>query len=208
MKFINLKSVLYLLLAFLFILPVSCIKDSFNEQQDKETKIIQNFLKSSDGTGFTALLSGCYERKVPPMHTGVSPTKDDFVIISYNAIYLENRFIFDTTDSAEAKNNSIQNITWLASQGPLKTAINNDYHFYPTGVNDVLLTMKEGDSSQIVCPGNLGFGAGYYIPTLFSVKLIKVIPDPKQFEIEQISKYLATKGKTIADSTGKGGTGA
>jgi FKBP-type peptidyl-prolyl cis-trans isomerase len=198
MKFKNLKFSNYFVLAILMILPVSCLKEN-NQDEENEKKVIETYVQNN--TGFEEQAFGMYYAKLTE-GTGASPTASDMVIINYEAWKLETLTLFDTSDKSEAEANSLTSSTLLGTDGPLKIALKGTYGFYSIGVNEALLKMKEGGIAKIIVPGSLALGN--YTPLLFQVKLLKVVTNPTQFEKDQISHYLSELGNglTLADSIG------
>jgi FKBP-type peptidyl-prolyl cis-trans isomerase FkpA len=198
MKYKNLRFSIYFVLTISMVLPVSCIKDN-NQEEENEKKLIESYVQNN--AGFEAQASGMYYAKLTE-GTGATPTASDLVIINYKAWKLESLKLFDTSDLNEAALNSLTGATLSATEGPLKIALIGSYGFYSIGVSEALLKMKEGGIAKIIVPGSLALGN--YTPLLFQVELLKVITNPKQFEKDQISHYLSEldNGLTLADSTG------
>ena len=187
---------IYVWITALSFLLVSCIKDDFSKKLNDEKKVLANYIDTTY-PGTQPSQSGLYYvQKIPGY--GATPTYDNMVIFSYQGKTLEGN-IFDTSDSTEASANKI--ISFSSVDGPLKISLRS---FYSPGVIEGILNMREGETALLAMPYHLGFNSySDFTPVLFNVTLLKVITDPRQFEFEQMGKYLKTLNDTLelSDST-------
>jgi len=195
------KFSLGIFLFFTFFIFSSCLKEN-NQDSEQEQNLINNYIQQNPD--FILQNSGFYYKSVVEGTGDTVSSTSDIVIINYKTTYLETSKLFDTSNKAEATSNLITDYTLLNTIGPLKTSLTGVYGFYSIGACTGITKMKEGGKAKMVVPGYLALGS--YTPLIFDVELLKVIKNPKEFELNQITNFLAndTINKTLSDSTSTG----
>jgi len=190
------RSYLFTILALLGILATSCAKDDDSEKRAKEKRLIENYLQITNITA-TPTTSGMYI--IPVVEgTGATPSDGQFALIQYKATDLDGTFV-DGTDKALAEQKKVN--PTFALGGPLKFHVG--VGGWLPGVIEGLKTMKEGGKTKMIMPSLLAYND--YIPRIFEVELIKVIPNPMAYEKQQIANFLDTATEIgIADSIASG----
>jgi FKBP-type peptidyl-prolyl cis-trans isomerase len=172
----------------LFLMLASgCVNNDLKELEDKENAIIQQYLSDSAISADTKTEGGIYFIEEVP-GTGLSPVKDNYVVINYVGRYLETLEIRETSDSLLADE-------WPASEtfvnflfGPAKLK----YGYSIGGINEALSLMKEGGRASAVIPSDKAFYD--HNPLLYELELIKVIRNPITYEDSVKKAYLDEKG--------------
>jgi FKBP-type peptidyl-prolyl cis-trans isomerase len=143
------------------IIVSSC--DLTKKYEKEEAESIQNYLSDHPELDFVLKESGLYYLDVT-VGTGEKPLVNDTAFVYYTGYYLDGTK-FDTN-------------------------VGKDAFVFPTGIGYVILgfdeaimLMKEGGTSKILVPSDLGYGnSGYYMaaytPLLFEIKLDSIAPGP------------------------------
>lgn len=184
------------LLVFLTISATSCLKDDDSEKREKEKKLIENYVQVNNITATPSATGLYYISEVEG--TGASLGNEDFALIKYKATDLDGKF-YDGTDKTLVEQNKI--FPYFALGGPLKIyAVKNAFY---NGVVEGLKNMKEGGKAKMIMPSILAWDD--YVPRIFEVELLKVIPNPMAYEKQQIANYLDTATNIeVKDSTSTG----
>ncbi len=157
------------------LIVLSCVKNDLEELEKNEKRIIQNYLATNNIPENSRTEGGIYfvEKKTG---TGLSPVKDDYVIINYVGRYLEDGSIRETSyDSLKSQWPILEKLTNYLF-GPAKIL----YGYSMPGINEALSLMKEGGKALAVIPSDL---ANYdYRPLSYEIELIKVIRGISRFE--------------------------
>ena len=174
----------------LFLLS-GCANNDVTERENKEKRIIQEYIKANNIPASTKTEGGIYFiEKVKG--TGLVPEKDDYIYLRYTGMILEDTTIRETDDSARMDE-------WPALShydhylfGPSKIL----YGYSMPGILEALSLMKEGGKARVIIPSAK---ANYdYIPLLYDLDLLKVIKNPANFDSTLVTEYL-NKG-FVADS--------
>lgn len=149
-----------LLIGFMILLA-SC--DSTAKYEKEEIIKIQNYLAAHPEYNFVLKPSGLYYADVI-LGTGLQPVTHDTAFVIYTGYYL-NGTPFGTNVGFDT----------------LKYPVNENY-FLP-GFEEGVMYMKAGGTARILLNSDLGYGnSGYmfpaYTPTVFDLKLVRVIPGP------------------------------
>jgi FKBP-type peptidyl-prolyl cis-trans isomerase len=182
---------LFIFTAFLF---VSCSKDDNSDQIQHEDWVLEDYLRTFYPNA-QPTASGLYIM-CDNKGTGITPSADDYILFNYTLRYAETRNIFDTSWKSVATDLGIAARTSISFNGPLKVKLSSMY----AGMREALMSMQEGDSARLIIPSSLF--KNDYNPIVADITLIKVIPNPVQFEKEQLAQFLKDScNLTLADST-------
>lgn len=186
-------------IAFPVLLLTACSdEDNDAKNREHEERVMDDYITTYYPTA-TPTASGLYY--IPKGEgTGIAPSNpDDFVILDYSEFLVETFRLYDTSNKKLATQEGITRSTLLKFEGPLKISLREIQNSIP-GLYEGLMMMQEGDSARLIMSSTLALTS--YVPVYFDVKLLKVIPNPKTFEREQLSQFLInTYSLTIADST-------
>lgn len=178
----------------LFFLPVAvvllasgCLKNEWEEKENQEKEIIQNYLSTHNIGEDKKTEGGIYfvEKKAG---TGLTPAKDNYVIINYVGRYLSDEAIHETSYDSLKDDWAAVSIYKDYVFGPLKF----QYGYSINGINEGLSLMKEGGKATLIIPSDMAFYD--YKPLLYEIELLKVIKSPAAYEDSILSVYLADKG--------------
>jgi FKBP-type peptidyl-prolyl cis-trans isomerase len=164
-----------------------CMKNDWEEDEQREKEIIQEYLTENNIPESALTEGGIYYIEDVP-GTGSSPVRDDFIVIEYVGRYIEDNRIHETTyDSLKDDWSASASFKYYV-YGPVKFI----FGYSIPGMNEGIAWMKEGGRSTMVIPSDKAFYD--FHPLVYEVELIKVIPDPEQFEDSVLVEYLAVKG--------------
>jgi FKBP-type peptidyl-prolyl cis-trans isomerase len=165
------------------LLLTGCVKNDEEEAKKQENELIKKYLDEHGISADTKTEGGIYFVE-DVAGTGLSPVKNDYVIINYTGRYLEGNAIHETTYKA------------LESEWPASSTF-KDYVYGPvkfqagysiTGINEGLSLMKEGGKATMVIPSDKAFEKHY--PMVYEIELLKVIKDPVAYEDAILTAYL------------------
>ncbi len=189
-KYINGFTVLLISLVI-----VSCNDNSDEIGREREMRLLRQYIDKENITT-EPLSSGLYYIPLEEGQ-GLSPEKDDWVIIRYTGKTINDR-VFATTDEETARRNYIYsssnyygNTRFLLSQVEVQ------------GIIEGLMLMKENGRATLIIPSNLAYGSKAYgtiqaySTLIYDIELIKVIKDPEEYEEQVIDSYISL----YADST-------
>ncbi len=166
---------------------VSC--DREDSRIEDERVLLEQYLKDNGYTDVQPTSSGLYHI-VKQEGTGDNPDRADFVNIEFEARLVDGT-LFETSDRSLAALYNIEREDKL--YGPAKFKLE---HLGIQGLREGIMLMKQGGSSRIIIPSNLGFGAADlgivppYSTLIYDVDLIDVIKDPVEHEKNQLNQYL------------------
>jgi FKBP-type peptidyl-prolyl cis-trans isomerase len=164
-----------------------CLKNDWEEKEQHEKDLIQNYLASNGITDEQKTEGGIYYIE-QVAGTGLSPVQDDYVVINYAGRYLEDNSIHET--SYDSLKNEWENagIYLFYVYGPLKFK----FGYSIAGINEGLSMMKEGGKAKLILPSDKAFYD--FNPMVYDVELLKVIRDPIAYEDSVLKAYLEFKG--------------
>jgi FKBP-type peptidyl-prolyl cis-trans isomerase len=171
----------------LIITASGCLKNDWDQKVQHEKDIIQTYLKDHSITEDKKTEGGIYYIE-QVQGTGLSPGKDNYVIINYTGRYLEDGSIHETSYDSLKSDWTNADIYKNFVYGPLKF----QYGYSITGINEGLSLMKEGGKSTLVIPSDKAFYD--FNPLTYDIELLKVIRDPKTYEDSVLNVYLTQKG--------------
>jgi FKBP-type peptidyl-prolyl cis-trans isomerase len=176
-----------LLPAALAILATGCLKNEWEEKENQEKEIIQEYLTAHNISEDAKTEGGIYflEKKAG---TGATPAKDDFVIINFVGRYLSDESIHETSYDSLKDEWAYSSVYKEYVYGPLKF----QFGYSINGINEGLSLMKEGGRATLIIPSDMAFYD--YKPLLYDIELLKVIPEPDTYEDSILTVYLAEKG--------------
>ena len=147
-----------------------CVKDELKELEEKEKKIIAEYIAAHPG--FIQTEGGLYVHE-EIAGNGMSPVKGNYVFINYVGRYLEDGEIRET------------NIDSLKNDWPVSPSLENflygpskiTYGDKMPGINEALGMMKEGGKAAFIIPsGKANFD---YNPLIYELELLKVVRNPE-----------------------------
>ncbi len=171
----------------LLTLAAGCLQNEWEEKEEREKKIIAEYLADNNITGDQKTEGGIYyvERTAG---TGASPVTDDYIVIEYVGRYLEDNAIRETTYDSLKED-------WTAADdfinyvyGPVKFK----FGYTVPGLNEGIAMMKEGGKALLVLPSDKAFYD--FNPMSYEIELLKVIPDPGHYEDSVLLEYRNAKG--------------
>lgn len=182
----------------ILLLASGCIQNDWEEKEEHEKEVIQDYLKENNITEDQKTEGGIYyvEKRAG---TGKSPVKDDFIVIEYVGRYLEDGLIRETTyDSLKDEWSAAEYFDYYV-YGPVKFR----FGYSIAGMNEGIAMMKEGGKSLLVLPSDKAFYD--FNPMAYEVELFKVIPDAQQYEDSVLLVYLDAKGFDESTEVGSNG---
>ncbi len=168
---------------------LSCLKNNHDELLAEELKKLKEYLASKNITVEPTNSGLYYVEEIEG--TGIQPQLGDYVLINYTGKLLDGEIVFNTSVYQVAFDNNIETENFL--YGPFKFQFG---YVSPVGLNEGIGYMREGGMSQMFLPSSLGFGNNdyYTIPAystlIYDIELLKVIPDPVEYENSLIQQYL------------------
>jgi FKBP-type peptidyl-prolyl cis-trans isomerase FkpA len=165
------------------LLLAGCVKNDNEKDKKRENELIKKYLDDNGISTDTKTDGGIYFVE-DVAGTGLSPVKNDFVIVNYTGRYLEGNVIHETTYKA------------LESEWPASSTF-KDYVYGPakfqagysiSGINEGLSLMKEGGKATMVLPSEKAFYDDN--PMVYEIELLKVIKDPVASEDLILTAYL------------------
>ena len=177
----------FILLVILMNLVSGCLNNEWQEKEQHEKDLIQAYLSDHGITEEQKTEGGIYfvEERAG---TGITPVKDDYVVINYVGRYIEDNEIHETSyDSLSEDWAALDYYTYYVF-GPLKFK----YGYSIAGINEGLSLMKEGGKATLVVPSDKAYYD--FNPLVYEIELIKVIKDPIDYEKSVWKEYMAVKG--------------
>ncbi len=173
-----------LLITILLAFAVSgCVTNDWAEKEQKEKDLIAAYVKDNGITEDQKTENGIYFIE-EVAGTGLSPAKDDFVVINYTGWYIEDGAIHETSyDSLKSHWDNADTYKYFV-YGPLKF----EYGFSIAGINEGLALMKEGGKAQLLIPSDKAFYD--FNPMIYDIELLKVITDAPHDDSLVMEKYL------------------
>ena len=191
-------------LAMLFMIPVlltSCLKNKEEDLRKQEQDKLKKYLTDNNIT-VSPTQSGLYiVNEVEG--TGISPAVGDYVDFDYTLIRLDGEEVVITTDSTVAKDNGLYSSVLI--YGPERLIVGSNI----AGLDEGLMSMKEGGEATLIMPSDLAWGTNTYSPVgsyssvIIKVKLHRTLINPAAYESSLIQQFIADSSYT-ADSTSNG----
>ncbi len=166
----------------------SCSDLDYGDQLNYEDRIFENYLVTHNITEEPTESGLYYVEEVEG--TGATPGPDDWVIINYTVLTLEDEQLVMTTDSVFASNYDLFDSRIL--YGANKVGIGYNIG----GLDEGLSLMKEGGKATLLFKSDLGYGdntAGTivsYSSLIIHVELVEVFADPVVNEYEKTINFL------------------
>lgn len=163
-----------------FTLP-GCVKDELKELEEKESKIISEYVAANPG--FIQTEGGLYVYE-EIAGNGLTPLKGNYVFINYVGRYLEDGVIRETNYDSLKNDWPISGNLENFLYGPSRIT----YGDKMPGINEALGMMKEGGKAAFIIPsGKANFD---YKPLLYELELIKVVRDIEVYEDSVMNVYI------------------
>jgi len=166
----------------------SCSDLDYSEQLNYEDRIFDNYLVIHNITTEPTESGLYYIEEVEG--TGAAPGPDDWVIINYTMLTVEDEQLVMTTDSVKALNYGLFDSRIL--YGANKVGIGYNI----AGLDEGLSLMKEGGEATLLFKSDLGYGgstAGSVVSfssLIIHVELVEVFADPVVNEYKKTIDYL------------------
>jgi len=173
-----------LLFTILLVFAVTgCVTNDWAAKEQKEKDLIAAYVKDHGITEDQKTENGIYYIE-EIAGTGLTPKKDDFVVINYTGRYIENDRIHETSyDSLKSEWDNADTYKYFV-YGPLKF----EYGFSIAGINEGLALMKEGGKAQLLIPSDKAFYD--FNPMIYDIELLEVISDAPHEDSLVMKKYL------------------
>lgn len=174
-------------LIILFTLAAGCLQNDWEEKEEKEKKIIADYLADNNISESNKTDGGIYYIE-KTAGTGASPVLDDYIIIEYVGRYIEDDMIRETTYDSLKADWSAADVFTNYVYGPVKFK----FGYSVPGLNEGIAMMKEGGKALLVLPSDKAFYD--FNPMSYEIELLRVIPDPAEYEDAVLEAYLDAKG--------------
>ena len=172
---------------------ILCIFSCAREVDESARSIEERILKARIQTKYLDTLhkteSGLYYM-IQMKGTGAPVEKENFVYVRFSKLTLNEDYTETTEEKVAKQLGSYSNATYY---GPVLWIAGVNY---PTeGVDEIVLTMREGDRRRIWLPSwlsSVGFQRNtqqYTSPTIHDVEVLRVIPDIDKFQIDSLESY-------------------
>jgi FKBP-type peptidyl-prolyl cis-trans isomerase len=165
----------------------ACLENEWEEKEQNEKEIIDTYLGENGITEEQKTTGGIYFIEAFA-GTGLTPQKDNYVIINYTGRYLEDGSIHETSFDTLKDDWENADVYKYFVYGPLKF----QYGYSISGINEGLALMKEGGKAELVIPSDKAFYD--FNPLVYEVELLKVIRNPVTYEDSVLNIYIAEKG--------------
>jgi len=188
MKIQTSKTARFLIIpALVAMLTGGCLKNEWEEKEQHEQQVIDTYLNENGITEEQKTTGGIYFIE-EVAGTGLTPGKDNYVIINYTGRYLEDGSIHETSYDSLKDDWASAEIYKYFVYGPLKF----QYGYSISGINEGLSLMKEGGQAELVIPSDKAFYD--FNPMAYEVELLKVIREPIAYEDSVLNIYLTERG--------------
>jgi hypothetical protein len=172
----------FIIIGSLFL--TSCLKDDTKKNEsDENTKI--NIIKNRYSfKEQNAIGNGVYLQfhGARGSDTSIKALTGNTVIVTYTGENSTTKII-DATDSAVSAENDVNTNNIYLVYGPARIIVGQSV----AGINLALTKMSEKDSAFILIPSNMGWGD--YEPTLYKLKVLKIISNDSLYESGQMKLY-------------------
>ena len=177
-------TLLSMLSVVMFFLLPGCVKNDLEELENNEKKILNQYLNDNNISEDSKTEGGIYFIETTA-GTGLTPEKDDYVIIDYVGRYLEDNTIRETSFDSLKIEWSLADSFQYFLYGPAKMI----YGYSMPGINEALSLMKEGGRATAILPSEK---ANYdYKPLAYELRLHKVIEDPARYDDSILNIYVS-----------------
>jgi len=171
----------------ILLLATGCVKNDWEESEKHEKEVIQRYLTDNSISSDAETEGGIYYVEMVA-GTGLSPVKDNYIVINYVGRYLESNAIRETSyDSLKDEWDAATYFTYFV-YGPVKFK----FGYSIAGLNEGISLMKEGGQAKMVIPSDKAFYD--FNPLVYDIELIKVIRDPVRYEDSVLLEYRNAKG--------------
>jgi FKBP-type peptidyl-prolyl cis-trans isomerase len=179
--------ILLISVSTLSIITGACSKNDWAAKEQKEKDLINQYVKENNISDDKKLQSGIYfiEEKAG---TGLTPKKDDYVIINFTGRYIENNRIHETSYDSLKGEWDHADLYSTYVYGPLRF----QYGYSIAGINEGLSLMKEGGKAQILIPSDMAFYD--YNPMIYEIELLKVVEYPAKYDSIVLKNYMTQNG--------------
>lgn len=176
-----------LLTGFTLLLAAGCLNNEWEDSQNHEQDMIQNYLQENNIPEESKTAGGIYFVEQDTGY-GLAPLKDDYIIINYVGRKIEDNSIHETTyDSLKDEWPAARSYTYYV-YGPVKFV----FGYSISGLNEGISLMNEGGKATMVIPSDKAFYD--FIPYVYDIELIKVIKDPVEYEDSVLLAYRTENG--------------
>jgi len=180
-----------LLFTAIILCTFSCARDVNESERSIEERIIKARIHTKYLDTLHKTESGLYYM-IQMKGSGAPVEKENYVYVHYSILnFNEDYIVAETKEEKVAKQLGVYSdasyygpVLWIAG-------IN-----YPTeGVDEIVLTMREGDRRRIWLPSwlsSVGFQRNsqlYTSTTIHDVEILRVIPDIEKFQIDSLESY-------------------
>jgi len=183
--------------ALLAVIVGGCLDNDWEEKEQNEKKLINEYLRQNNITDDNLTQGGIYfvEEKAG---TGKSPQKDNYVIINYVGRYLEDNAIHETNYDSLSDDWDESDLYKYFVYGPLRF----QYGYSIQGINEGLSLMHEGGKATLVIPSSKAFYD--FKPLVYEIELLKVIRKVDVFDDSVRRVYMSSMGYDSATTYYKG----
>lgn len=165
----------------------ACVKNEWEELEEREAEIIKNYLKDNGISEDTKTEGGIYYIE-EVAGTGLTPGTGDYIVINYVGRYLESGLIHETNyDSLKDEWEKSYYYPYY-----VYTPVKFNFGESIAGFNEGIGMMKEGGKAKLIIPSDKAFYD--FNPMEYEVELIKVIQDPVAYEDSILLAYLSEAG--------------
>jgi FKBP-type peptidyl-prolyl cis-trans isomerase len=174
-------------LPVLMLLASGCLTNDWEEKEQYEEKLIQEYLAANNISEDAKTEGGIYYVEKRPGN-GSSPVLDDYVVLGYVGYYLDGDYIHETNYDSLKDDWGVAEIFTNFVYGPSKFR----YGYSIQGINEGLSLMKEGGKSIMVIPSDKAYYD--FQPLVYEIELLRVIPDPVEYEDSVLQVYRDEQG--------------
>jgi FKBP-type peptidyl-prolyl cis-trans isomerase len=177
----------FLFSGFTLLLAAGCLNNEWQESEQLEEEMIQNYLAENNIPEESKTPGGIYFVEHDTGY-GLAPVKDDYIVVNYVGRRIEDNSIHETTyDSLKDEWPASRSYTYYV-YGPVKFV----FGYSISGLNEGISLMREGGKATMVIPSDKAFYD--FIPYVYDIDLIKVIKNPVEYEDSVLLAYRTEKG--------------
>lgn len=164
------------------LLNTGCVNDDLKKMEEREQEIINRYLNENNISPETKTEGGIYYIE-EIAGAGLSPVRDNYIVISYVGRNLEDGTIRETNYDSLKDEWSISSQLENFLYGPSYIL----YGYSMPGINEAFSLMKEGGKATVILPSDK---ANYdYRPLVYELELIKVIRDIERYSDSVLNIY-------------------
>jgi FKBP-type peptidyl-prolyl cis-trans isomerase len=182
MKRINIAILHYGPIFLIPLLAAGCLKNDLKECENSEDQLIQSYVTGNGITPDHKTSGGIYyvERITG---TGISPQKDNYIIIDFVCRFIATNMIQETSYDSLKDEWSTADVFTDYVYGPVKFR----FGYTIAGLIEGISLMKEGGKATMVIPSTLAYFDCN--PLVYDVELLKVIREPVPYEDSVLLAY-------------------